>query len=96
MELQNRLQRGRSSGGGVDWELGISRYKLLYIEWISNKALLYGTGNQIQYPVINPKGKEYAKNMYTYIGLAKRFNRVFPQHVMEKPSLTNTPQYSPI
>ena len=44
--------------GGIDWEFGVSRYKLLYIEWI-NKVLLYSTGNYIQYPVINHNGKEY-------------------------------------
>ena len=27
----------------MDWELGISRYKLVYIEWI-NKSLLCSTG----------------------------------------------------
>ena len=25
----------------MDWEFGISRYRLLYIKWISNKVLLY-------------------------------------------------------
>ena len=33
------LPRGRTSGGRKDWEFGISRCKLLYIEWINNKAL---------------------------------------------------------
>ena len=28
------------------------------IEWIENKALLYSTGNYIQYPVIKHNGKE--------------------------------------
>ena len=45
----------------MDWEFGVSRYKLLYIEWIKNKVLLYSTGNYIQYPVINHNGKEYEK-----------------------------------
>ena len=48
-------------GGGMDWEFGISRCKLLYIEWINNKVVLYSTGNYMQYPVINPNGKEYEK-----------------------------------
>ena len=39
-------------------ELGISKSKLLYIEWI-NKVIPYCTGNDIQYPVINHNGKEY-------------------------------------
>ena len=45
-------------GGGMEWELGISRCKLLYIGWINNKVLLCSTGNYIQYPVINHNGKE--------------------------------------
>ena len=33
-------------GGGGGWiEFGISICKLLHIEWINNKALLYSTGN---------------------------------------------------
>ena len=35
-------------GGGTDWGFGISRCKLLYIEWVNNKVLLYITGNYIQ------------------------------------------------
>ena len=52
--------------GGKDWEFGISRCKLLYIEWINNKVLLYSTGNYIQYSVINHNGKEYEKE-YLYL-----------------------------
>ena len=52
--------------GGMDWEFGISRCKLSYIEWISDKVLLYNTGNYIQCPVINHNGKEYEKD-YIYI-----------------------------
>jgi len=32
--------------------------KLLNIEWINNKVLLYSIGNYIQYPVINHNRKE--------------------------------------
>ena len=46
----------QGDGGGMDWEFGISRCKLLYIEWKNNKVLLYSTGNYIQYPVINHNG----------------------------------------
>ena len=48
-------------GGWMDWEFGISRCKLLYIEQINNKVLLYSTGNYIQCPVKNHHGKEYKK-----------------------------------
>ena len=53
----------------MDWEIGVSRYKLLYIEWMDNKVLLYSTGNFSQYPVINHNGKEYKKRMYIYVQL---------------------------
>ena len=33
--------QGGGRGGGMGWGLEISRYKLLYIEWINNKVLLY-------------------------------------------------------
>ena len=46
-------------GGGMDWEFGTSRCKLLYIERINNKVLLYSTGNYIQHLVINHNGKEF-------------------------------------
>ena len=56
----------------LDWELGISRCKLLYIEWINNRFLLYSTGNYIPHPVINHNGKEYEKEciyMHNWITL---------------------------
>ena len=43
----------------MDWEFGVSRCKLLYIEWINNKVLVYSTGNYIQYSVINHNEIEY-------------------------------------
>ena len=57
--VQDFDSKGAGSGGGMDWESGISRCKLLYREWINNKVLLHSTGNYIQYPVKNHKGKEY-------------------------------------
>ena len=57
----------REDGGGMDWEFGISKCKLLYIEWINNKFLLYSTGSYIKYPIINHNGKEYEKRMYKYV-----------------------------
>ena len=55
------LPRRRGTRGGMDWEFGVSRCKLVYIGWVNNKVLLYSTGNYIQYPVINHNGKEYEK-----------------------------------
>ena len=53
--------QGVGDEGGKDWEFGISRCQLLYIEWINHKVLLYSTGTHVQYPVINPNGKEYER-----------------------------------
>ena len=40
-------QRGGESSE-MNWEFGVSRCKLLHLEWISREILLYGTGNYIQ------------------------------------------------
>ena len=45
----------------MDWGFGISRYKLLYLEFINNKVLLCTTGNYIQCPVINLNEKNIKK-----------------------------------
>ena len=50
----------------MDCEFGLGRCKLVYIEWINNKVLLYRTGNYIQYPMINHDGKEYEKEYICY------------------------------
>ena len=55
------LPRGRGGGGGMEWEFGVSRCKLVYTEWIKNKVLLYSTGNYVQYLVITYNGKESEK-----------------------------------
>ena len=50
-DIENRpvVPRGRRGWGGMDWECGISIFKLVYIGWINNKILLYSTGNYIQH-----------------------------------------------
>ena len=44
--IENKLvvAKGQGGGGGMDWEFGISRCKLLYIEWINNKAYCIAQG----------------------------------------------------
>ena len=37
---QTCVAKGEGSRAGIDWEFGVSRYKLLYIEWIINKVVL--------------------------------------------------------
>ena len=56
--------QGGGGWGGMDWEFGISRCKLLHIERVNNKVLLCSTGKHIHYPEINHNGKEC---VYVYI-----------------------------
>mgnify|MGYP007125348988 CR=1 FL=1 len=44
--------QGEGEESGMDWEFGISRCKLLHLEWIINEVLLYSTENNIQSLVI--------------------------------------------
>ena len=44
------LRRSRVGGGRMEWEFGISRCKLLYIEWINDKVLLYSQGTIFSIP----------------------------------------------
>ena len=46
-------------GRKMELEVGVSRYKLFYTEWIDKKILLYSAGNSTPYPVLNHVGKEY-------------------------------------
>ena len=53
--------KGECGGRGMDWESGVNRFKLLHLEWINNKVLLYDTETYIKFPRINHNGKEYFK-----------------------------------
>ena len=39
--------QGGRGGSGMDGEFGVSRCKVLHLEWISNEVLLCSTGNYI-------------------------------------------------
>jgi len=52
--------------GAMEWEFWVSRCKLLCIEWIKIKVLLYSTENYIQCPVIKHNGKYVKNNIYIY------------------------------
>ena len=53
---------------GINWEIGINIYTLLYIEQITNKNLPYSTGNSTQYSVMTYMEKESRKEwMYVYV-----------------------------
>ena len=36
--------QGRGGGSEMHWEFGVNRYKLLHLEWVDSKVLLYSTG----------------------------------------------------
>ena len=42
------VAKGVGEGSGVDGEFGVSRCKLLYLEWISSELLLFHIGNYIR------------------------------------------------
>ena len=64
---KTKLQyQGGKGGEGINQELKINMYTLLYIKQITNEDLLYSTGNYTQYFVITYKGKESEKE-YIYI-----------------------------
>jgi len=59
------VAKEEGAGSGMDWEFGVSRCKLLHLEWISNEVLLYSTGNYIQSLGIEHDGKQcMTKNVH--------------------------------
>ena len=64
---QTVVAKGEWGGDGMEWEVKVSKCKLLCLEWINNKVLLYSTENYTQYSMINHNGKEYKKEcVYIY------------------------------
>ena len=68
---RQREQTGRWQGegvwGGMQWKVGASQVKLLYIEWINNKVLLYRTGNHIKYDKPKREIIVFKRNIYIQI-----------------------------
>ena len=53
---------------GINWKTGTDMYTQLYLTQITNKDLLYSTGNSIQYSVMSYMGTESKKEwMYLYV-----------------------------
>ena len=55
------LELPREKGGErvIDWEFGIDMYTLLCLKWITNKDLLYSTGNSAQCYMVAWMGGEF-------------------------------------
>ena len=59
-------------GGGMEWEVGVSRCKLFYGGDKQQDPILYSTANHIKCPMINHDGKEHIrKRVYVYIYIAE-------------------------
>ena len=57
--------------GGKDREFGIDRYTLLYLKWITNKVLLYSTGNSAQcYVAAWIRGEFVGEWIHVYVWLS--------------------------
>ena len=54
-------------GGGINWEIEVDIYTLLYMKQMTNKDLLYSTGNSTQYSVKAYMGKESKKRVDIYM-----------------------------
>ena len=58
MDTENRLVVAKvGEGSGRDWEFGVSRCKVLHLEWINNEILLHSTGSYIQFLGIIQEGE---------------------------------------
>ena len=70
------VAKGEGGGSGMDREFGIGRWKLLYLEWISNEILLYSTGDYIQSLVVEYDRRKYEKkNVYMYDWVTVLYSR---------------------
>ena len=73
IETPCREQTCRYQGGewgGMNWEIGIDIYTLLCVKQITNKNLLYSTGNSTQFSVPNEKEiKKMWGDIHVYIEL---------------------------
>ena len=65
---------GGTIGKGIVREFGISMYMLLYLKWITNKDLLYNTGNSAQCYVAAWMGGEFGGRMDFYQSVSEPDN----------------------
>ena len=47
-DSENRFMDAGRIGEGIVREFGVEMYRLLYLKWITNRDLLYSTGNSAQ------------------------------------------------
>ena len=67
-KIETDSQTQRAVTRGIEWEFEIDTYTMLYLKQITNKDLLYSTGNSAQYSVVTQMGKGFLKkNRYMYM-----------------------------
>jgi len=78
-------------GDGIVREFGMDMYTLLYLKWITNKDLLYSTGNSAQCYVAVWMGGEFGgEGIHVYVWLSPFLVHLKPsQHCL-------LPGYTPI
>ena len=59
--------QGGGGGSEMDWEFGVSRCKLLHLEWISNDVPLCGTGTISNHLLWIVMEDNMRKRMYRYV-----------------------------
>ena len=55
---------GEGGGSGMNGKFGVGRCKLLHLEWISNRVLLYSTVNYVQSLGLECDRRQYEKCAY--------------------------------
>ena len=68
MDIENKLMftgvGAWVSRGEINWELGINIYTLTYINQVTNKDLLYSSGNSTKYCAMAYMGKHLENSGY--------------------------------
>ena len=62
----------------INWEIGIDIYTLLYVKQITNKDLLYSTGNSTRYSIMAYMEKNLKQSGYMYMQNWTWNNRLVP------------------
>ena len=65
MESRLVVAWGEGKGSGMDGEYGVHGCQLLHLEWISNRAPLYSTGNYVQSLGLEHDERQYETNKQT-------------------------------
>ena len=70
-DLENEIMvlRGKEKGEETVREFGINMHTLLYLKWVTNKNLLYSTGNsaQLHGSLDGGWGRDLEENEYTHM-----------------------------